>query len=703
MKRVWLRGLAICAIPFVSILSSTPVNASPSGVEREAVLLEGISPEDESQAALFPEPAEIRPNVRFWLDVYTMFDERHAIIHDNVNLDVRYETIDMNERWPNATRRYATRQVTLRKRTIAEALKRLGARDGQCETELECGIVKMFKYSTDGDRYYAAARQIRVQYGLSSRFLKGLAVSGQYMDEMRRIFDRHGVPLDLLALPHVESSFNVQAYSRVGAAGIWQFMRSTGRSFMKINNEVDERRDPLMATEAAARFLKRNYEDIGSWPLVVTSYNHGKNGMLRAKAAHGSDIAAIIRNYDGPAFGFASRNFYCEFLAARKIMADPEKYFGKVDFKSPLKFDMVKLDGHMRADKLGRHFDLQKIAQLNPALHKNILRGNRHIPKGYVLRLPEGTAERVEQVAFSVEAPKTSVFDEAPIAPSARKSRRPSAPAPAVAGDSAKGFHLVQSGESLYLIAQRHGITVAELRELNGLTRRGWIYPGQKLAVPQNDTPQKTAPVQPVAVEPAVALASATPPPARDGLMAGLARWLGSLADWKNEVPARPVVVQAVPAEPAPILLPSTTDRFRFVKTENGAGVISVLPEETFELYAEWAGVPLKELYRLNRIRQGRSARLWQTVRVPLAGTTAQIFEHRRLEYHQVMYREFAAAHTVKNVDNLVLKKGESAKTLAGKGGVPLWLLTVYNDGKKLDGLRAGEVLRVPVVEKKAS
>src|SRR5207237_2254993 len=116
-------------------------------------------------------------------------------------------------------------------------------------------------------------------------------------------------------LPLSESCFNLHAYPKVGAAGIWQFMPATGRHFMRVDNLVDERRDPIASTRAAAQFLDRVHDMLGSWPLAITAYNHGPDGMARAVDEVGSsDIGRIVREYQGRAFGFASRNFYAELL-----------------------------------------------------------------------------------------------------------------------------------------------------------------------------------------------------------------------------------------------------------------------------------------------------------------------------------------------------------------------------------------------------
>jgi hypothetical protein len=116
---------------------------------------------------------------------------------------------------------------------------------------------------------------IRIQRGGKEQFLEGLKIAGRYMTPMQRIFRDEGLPVELAYLPLVESSFNVRARSSVGAVGMWQFMPETGRKFMRVDTAVDERRDPMRSTRAAARLLKENYRILGNWPLVITAYNHG--------------------------------------------------------------------------------------------------------------------------------------------------------------------------------------------------------------------------------------------------------------------------------------------------------------------------------------------------------------------------------------------------------------------------------------------
>src|SRR5204863_7703720 len=134
--------------------------------------------------------------------------------------------------------------------------------------------------------------------------------------------------------PLVESSFQ-NAKSKAGAVGLWQFMSSTGKLYMKVSSKLDERLDPVRSSEAAAHLLRDNYSALGVWPLAITAYNHGRGGMLQAQRLYGSDLPTIIDAYRGPVFGYASMNFYSEFIAAVDVYEDYPQYFGELVLERP--------------------------------------------------------------------------------------------------------------------------------------------------------------------------------------------------------------------------------------------------------------------------------------------------------------------------------------------------------------------------------
>lgn len=215
-----------------------------------------------------------------------------------------------------------------------------------------------------------ASERLRTQRGMRERFKRGLEISGRYDAAFRGVFREAGLPEDLAYLPHVESSFQNHAASSVGAVGMWQFMPGTARHFGMLNAAVDERRDPVASAQGAARYLNNAYSRLGSWPLALTSYNHGVGGMKNAQQAFGNDFVTIVRSYSGKGFGFASRNFYTEFLAARDIARNPQRFFPEgVRYEPPLNLDRVRLRQAVNSMTLATYYDVNpgELASLNKA------------------------------------------------------------------------------------------------------------------------------------------------------------------------------------------------------------------------------------------------------------------------------------------------------------------------------------------------
>jgi len=309
-----------------------------------------------------------------------------------------------------------------------------------------------------------AAGQIRFQQGLADRFRDGYVRSGLWKAYIRSELQAEGVPQSLAALPHVESSFNPAARSYVGASGLWQFTRSTGRRYMQIDHVVDERRDPFFSSAAAARLLSYNYSILKSWPLAITAYNHGVSGMRRAVRDTGTDdIEFILRNYKGRSFGFASRNFYVAFLAASDVDKNIESYFGAIEEAAPLPEAVVTVPDYMTAETLASAFDVsvETLREHNPALLKSIWGGMKFVPRGFSLRLPD-SAPGLDTDLLLAGIPA---------------DQRYSAQTPDLQ-------HRVERGDSLSGIAARYRTSVSELMALNNLKSRHKIRVGQTLNLP---------------------------------------------------------------------------------------------------------------------------------------------------------------------------------------------------------------------------
>jgi membrane-bound lytic murein transglycosylase D len=442
-----------------------------------------------------PEPASLEPAIRFWTRVYTEIDSHSGLIHDAENLGVVYETVRFPELMSYRARDQRTEQAKREIRAILLELAK-GKRDGL--TNDEARVLAQWPPNVTDATLREAAENVRFQAGLADRFRAGLVRSGKWRPFVAKALAERGVPAQLVALPHVESSYNPKAYSRVGAAGMWQFMRSTGRLYMRIDNVIDERLDPYVSSDAAARLLARNRDITGTWPLAITAYNHGAGGMQRAARTLGTtDMGEIVRRYRSPSFGFASRNFYASFLAASRIDREPTRYFGAITLESPNAYTELELPWYTPAPTLARVLgvDLGVLQEHNPALRPAVWNGSKHIPKAYPLRLPTSSLSRpVDQLIAAVPA-------------SAR-----------IAEQHRDRFHKVRRGDTLSRIASRYGVSESDLRAANNLGKRNHLSLGQVLVLPG----VPAAPVREVqvaAAEPAPAVsdapAAATEPPER--------------------------------------------------------------------------------------------------------------------------------------------------------------------------------------------
>lgn len=346
-----------------------------------------------------PRYAELQRDVDFWIRIYSGVPTSRGLLHDPVDLSIVYGEAAIppgqpgsperraaieaaRERWRTALRQAADAVEAGTGSSSDDVLRALGVWSAQGATPTPAALRE-------------AAGRVRFQLGQSDRFRAGLERSGAWRPHIARTLAAAGLPAELIALPHVESSFDPFAGSKVGAAGLWQFMPGTGKLYLRVNAAVDERYDPFRATEGAVQLLANNFRLLGSWPLALTAYNHGAAGMRRARDTMGTDdFAVIARRYRGPAFGFASRNFYPSFLAALTIDQDPGRWFPGVVRAPEAAYTEIELP------RSAWMFDLQRtvglpttqLRELNPALREAAWRGERPLPAGYRLRLPAQTA-----------------------------------------------------------------------------------------------------------------------------------------------------------------------------------------------------------------------------------------------------------------------------------------------------------------------
>jgi membrane-bound lytic murein transglycosylase D len=481
-----------------------------------ALLMGGCAGTDIKSTATFPVPEEIRPNVDFWRNVYGEWSRSQVAIHDDEHMGLVYEVVDL----PGEIRGgYTPEQKRLLNQREASYRSRLAGLESKVRAgqSLRGGDRELYDRIADAagrSAVYGAAQRVRLQRGVRERFRRGLEISGRYDRHFREIFRERGLPEDLAYLPHVESSFQVNARSSVGAAGVWQFMPATGRVYdMKVNGSIDERLDPVVAAEGAARYLGDAHGRLGNWPLAVTSYNHGQGGMQRAKRLHGDDIGRIVRDYKGRAFGFSSRNFYASFIAAREVAGNYKRYFPEgVAFEPPLPHDQLVLRHSTPAYHLARHYgtSVYQLKEMNLAWRDPIIEGRSQIPAGTKVWLPAGSVGRAGEpspvpsyAAVASSEPRVAparVAVKPPRGPVVAKAEVRVQPAVAKAKPSAKPVvakvepkskpkpapkvHVVKPNETLYRVALRYEMTVDELKKLNRMKRDDdTIRAGQRLRV----------------------------------------------------------------------------------------------------------------------------------------------------------------------------------------------------------------------------
>jgi membrane-bound lytic murein transglycosylase D len=435
-------------------------------------------------STVMPRPPELERDVQFWIRVYSEVDTNGGFLHDQYNLAVVYEKLHFAS---NTSPHERERIVDQARSRYSAALRRIAAaKDGPLSDD-DQRIKDMWGAEGTPSRLLEATDDIRFQLGQADRFREGLIRSGAWETHIAETLANLGLPAELAVLPHVESSFNPAAYSKVGAAGLWQFMRSTGRRYMRIDSAVDDRLDPFRSTEAAAQLLAYNYRILGTWPLALTAYNHGAAGVRHAKDTLGTDdIVKIVRNYNGKTFGFASRNFYVSFLAALEVDRNPEKYFGPIEKLSEAKFQEVIVPGYVSITSLERalKIDSTKLRALNPALLRAVWDGQRHVPKSYRLRLPSDG----EKWTSDMLAQRLS-------------------PSEMFAGQPQPRRYRVQKGDTIVSVAEEYGISPETLARLNRIRTSGKLKVGRTISLPE----QTATPVVAAALTPAPPPAPPTP------------------------------------------------------------------------------------------------------------------------------------------------------------------------------------------------
>ena len=395
----WLLLLLVFCVAFA------PGNAQPqtqAGTEDHFPLLPGLE-----------------SAVEFWKKIFTEYSISQLVFFDPLDMSKIYDVLDIGEE--SRTSEY-----------IDGERERIAAAHG---VDLE---------------------RVRAQRGIKERTAAGLKRSGRHITHMQQVFRERGLPIELTYLPIVESSYDITARSNVGALGMWQFMRATGRQYMRVDRSIDERRDPIESTRAAASFLRESYETLGNWPLAITAYNYGPGGMSRAVAAIESDnLVDLIRDYQHPYWGFAPKNFYAEFLAAVEIGKNVNQYFPELQLEAPLSFQEIELKNSVSLTALAKNTGLTRDQLLgwNPALSAQ----TRLVPAGYRVKVPvDSKMQPIIEVAQTQPKEQPQVVR-----------------------------HQVKRGETLFQIARRYGASVDRILKVNGMGKSHRLQAGTTLLIPR--------------------------------------------------------------------------------------------------------------------------------------------------------------------------------------------------------------------------
>ena len=733
----------------------------------------------------FPRPKALEPDVDFWKRIYGEVGTDGGLLHDTRDLRVVYDVVKLPKGLSGRARERHTDKLKKKYKNILTKLAK-GKRTGLSREEKR--VLRLFPKDVSNATLRAASRRIRFQLGQANKFRAGVIRSGAYKPHILKVLREMDLPLEIAHLPHVESSYTPTVYSRVGAAGLWQFTRSTGRRFMQVDHIVDERLDPFRASIAAARLLEQNRRVTGSWPLAITAYNHGAAGMRRAARKLGTrDIVKIVRNYKSRTFGFASRNFYVEFLAADSVARDAEFHFGPLVYDRPVAFETAQVPYYAKPRELAKAIgvDYDEFKAANPALRPSVWNGSKYVPKGYEVRVPRASlprplaegiaslpkasryARQTRDATYTVRRGDTlstiarrhgvrvsqlqslnnlksrnriRIGQKLRLPPDKRGTRavaarnkkkparkaKPANPKPAPSRVSSVraelpaalpegGVYTVRRGDNLSRIADRFGISVAELVSRNRLRSRHRIAVGQKLKIGKTD-PNAIARTSPPSAKHPDAVASLSPartsvvePVADDGTIAiadlPVASEATQAAQTAQATGSGPTAATGASTstlaasdsdesavEPSPGLLADPSDY-----TVASSGTILVQPNETLGHYAEWLGLRASRLRKINGLRFGDAVTVQQKLKLDFSQTRPEDFERVRVEYHRALQEDFFARWEIEGTAIHRVGPGDSLWILSKrKFDIPIWLLRQYNPDVDLDALSAGSKLTIP-------
>ena len=682
----------------------------------------------QADASLFPRPAELDPAIKFWVQVYTEVDTSSGFLHDSENLAVIYTKLDFD-----------TQEIEVQRQKVKDALLTLASGKRTDLTTNQENILSLWPDGVSDQTLKIAVNNVRWQLGQSDAFLDGLQRSGEYRSHIDKILENRGLPPELALLPHVESSFNPNAYSHANAAGMWQFTRLTGQRFMRIDHFIDERMDPYIAADAAMSLLEYNHSILGTWPLALTAYNHGVGGISRAVRETGTTaIEKIVTNYKGRAFGFAGRNFYVQFLAVNEVERNAHLYFQDIRFAIPPEFTEVRLDSFIGARDFATSVGttINQLRIDNPSLRNAVWHGVKRIPRGFRLKL------RAEQFPNGRDL-LTKIDNDYKYS-----------------NQLLDNYYEVERGDDLNIIANKFNTTVSEVANLNELQTRNSIQIGQRLMLPLEESPNlntSTESIDTIAVISIPALSNDTLPsnpirtPSNQSSEKTSSEDIISSSTIVNQVIvsnettlpetnpvenlftssgtmqentpissayAQPQLVEEQPASrlslnSTPVSLGvEVTAAANNIETEGILdtdpanyyvdinGNIEAQASETISRLANWLDIRAWDIRRLNNMNYRDQIFIGKKVLLDFNQISIADFEISRRDYHANLQRDFFDTHQIKGSEEYEIKLNDNIDRLAQNTySAPLWLVRQYNPDLNFNRIRVGQKITFPLIE----
>ena len=323
---------------------------------------------------------------QFWKRIYTVFDNHEYVLHTSAYPEVIIGFATA------ANEKLSRKEVRKQRKHYRNILKSMDKISPERWSLSQKNIARAMAHISDRNKFTKAANSLRTQRGQKTFLKDGLAISKKYLPHIKSSFRAEGVPEEISYIAFVESSFNTRARSKVGASGIFQIMPNVGRQYMRVDQKggIDERNDPIKAGKVAAKIFRANLRLTKSWPLAITGYNHGAYGMKRiAKRLGTSDLAVMIEKYHRGTFGFASKNFYIQFLTMVSIMENENQYF-ETSLSTPvLAYKNHKLKKSRSPKWISKNFNtpMSDIIKLNPDISSHKLKRNSRLPRNYIIKV----------------------------------------------------------------------------------------------------------------------------------------------------------------------------------------------------------------------------------------------------------------------------------------------------------------------------